>query len=494
MVRIAAALAVLATVSSACAQSSPPSCSVSQKCPTDTPCCSQYGECGVGAYCLGGCDPRASFSLDSCEPEPVCQNLNYDFSSLNGITENTKYLGDSSKTDWVMSGEAVPYQDSVLLTMAPSTAGTVLASSTYMWYGNAKAILKTSRGRGVVTAFILLSDVKDEIDFEFIGVDLETAQTNYYFQGNPNYNNAGNISLSDTFNNFHTYEIDWTPDQIQWIIDGQVGRTTKRIDTWNATTNQWDYPQTPARVQLSIWPGGLATNAKGTIDWAGGEIDFTKNDPDIANQGYYYATLQSVSINCFNSPTAPGTNTGNSYTYSSYAGTNDTVVDGTKGTLLASFLADGTDPNKQDPSTVISPSATGTRTATKSTKTEDKGSASTPATVPGLTNGGSGTDSHSGSSSSSSASSSQSTDTSSSSGSSTSSSSSDNSSDGGGDDSGDSSSAAAAGGDSGSCNGGFCQGSSSTDTTKSEGILFRPAQDRMSLLAVLIALGAMLVL
>jgi beta-glucanase (GH16 family) len=52
-----------------------------------------------------------------------------------------------------------------------------------MWYGKTTAKLKTSRGKGVVTAFILLSDVKDEIDFEFIGADLDTAQTNFYFQG-----------------------------------------------------------------------------------------------------------------------------------------------------------------------------------------------------------------------------------------------------------------------------------------------------------------------
>jgi beta-glucanase (GH16 family) len=38
---------------------------------------------------------------------------------------------------------------------------------------------------GVVTAFILLSDVKDEIDYEFVGADLESAQSNYYFQGIP---------------------------------------------------------------------------------------------------------------------------------------------------------------------------------------------------------------------------------------------------------------------------------------------------------------------
>lgn len=43
--------------------------------------------------------------------------------------------------------------------------------------------MKTSRGAGVITAFIYLSDVKDEIDYEWVGADLQTAQTNYYFQG-----------------------------------------------------------------------------------------------------------------------------------------------------------------------------------------------------------------------------------------------------------------------------------------------------------------------
>lgn len=124
-----------------------------------------------------------SFALDSCVAEPVCQSNTYDFTSLDRITSETEYLGDSSKTDWVSSGTPLIYNNNVLLTMAPNSVGTLLASSTYMWYGNVKATMKTSRGAGVVTAFILLSDIKDEIDYEFIGVDLETAQTNYYFQG-----------------------------------------------------------------------------------------------------------------------------------------------------------------------------------------------------------------------------------------------------------------------------------------------------------------------
>lgn len=158
-------------------------CSLDQKCPAATPCCSQYGVCGTGAYCLGGCDPRMSASLDSCVPAPVCRSESYSWTDLTGVTSETVYLGNSSSTDWVMDGEAVPYQDTLLLTMAPSTSGTVLSSSTYMWYGDVEATFKTSRGAGVVTAFILFSDVKDEIDWEFTGQNLVEAQTNYYFQG-----------------------------------------------------------------------------------------------------------------------------------------------------------------------------------------------------------------------------------------------------------------------------------------------------------------------
>ena len=148
----------------------------------------EYGECGVGAYCLGGCDPLFSNQLDSCVPEPVCQSNNYQLTSLDGITPNTKYLGDSSKSDWVSSGTPLqaPTNDAVILTLSEdgqSSSGTLLASTTYVWYGNVTAVMKSSRGQGVVSAFILLSDNKDEIDFEFVGADLQNAQSNFYFQG-----------------------------------------------------------------------------------------------------------------------------------------------------------------------------------------------------------------------------------------------------------------------------------------------------------------------
>lgn len=140
-------------------------------------------DCGVGAYCVQGCDPVHSHSLEACVPNPQCKSGTYKFDSLNDVQTIDKYLGDDSKINWVSQGKPVLYNDAVLLTMAEGTVGTLLSSAFYVWYGKVCAKMTTSQGQGVVTAFILMSDAKDEIDYEWVGVDVNTAQSNFYFQG-----------------------------------------------------------------------------------------------------------------------------------------------------------------------------------------------------------------------------------------------------------------------------------------------------------------------
>lgn len=370
-------------------------CGPGIKCPESAPCCSPYNFCGRGAYCLGGCNPLFSHSIQSCVPSPVCKSQDYKFDSLNGVTSQDKYLGDSTKANWVSTGQPVVFDNSVLLTMPVDSVGTLLASTTYMWYGKVSATLKTSRGAGVVTAFILMSDVRDEIDFEFVGTDLTTAQTNYYFQGITNYQNGANISLSDTFNNYHTYTIEWTPEQITWSIDGQVGRTKKRSDTYNKTTNRYEYPQTPSRVQLSLWPGGLPTNAEGTIKWAGGLVDW--NSQDIKTNGYYYAAVKDVSIQCYDPPSNAKRSGSKAFVYTNIAGTEDTIEITDKPTVLKSFLGSGTNMSADYPSSSASSSSTrATSTRGSSTSSAASSSASADATeiptIPGMSGYGPGTD------------------------------------------------------------------------------------------------------
>ncbi|KAJ5574330.1 glycosidase crf2 [Penicillium hispanicum] len=318
-------------------------CSSSSQCPKDKPCCSQYGECGTGAYCLGGCDPQASFSVDSCAPMPICENKSYNWDNLDNSVLNTKYLGDASKADWTYSGNPKTEDGNLVMTMPKNSVGTLFANNHYIWYGKVSGKVKSSRGAGVVTAFILLSDVKDEIDYEWVGADLTAVQTNYYWQGVLDWHNSANASVngSDTFNDWHTYEIDWQPEQTQWIIDGQVMRTLKKSDTFNETANRYQYPQTPARLQMSLWPAGQSSNAAGTIAWAGGEIDW--DSEDIKDKGYYYATIGQVDVQCYSAPSGT-TQTGNSsYVYSDDAAMQANVEVTGNSTVLGSLAATGLD-------------------------------------------------------------------------------------------------------------------------------------------------------
>ncbi|EGP92697.1 unnamed protein product [Zymoseptoria tritici ST99CH_1A5] len=363
-----AAAALIATFSLVAAQSAP-KCGPGNNCPSDAPCCSQYGQCGAGAYCLGGCDPEHSFSLKSCMAAPTCKSADYKMDSIDDIAKNTVYLGDASKANWVSSGTVVEYNDdSVLLTMAPSTVGTLLSSTHYVWYGKISATMTTSQGQGVVTAFILMSDVKDEIDFEWVGDDVTSAQSNYYYQGITNYQNMVPLKVSDTRQNTHTYEIDWTPDKVTWSIDGNVMRTLNRDDTYNETTKGYNFPQTPARVQLSLWPAGLPSNGEGTIEWAGGLVNW---DSNYMQNGYYYAMIKDVTVECYKPPSGSGN--GDAYYYTSVAGTEGDVQIGNNDTVLSSFLATGENPKFGGSSDTSSASAQPTQQVE---------------TVPGISGGG----------------------------------------------------------------------------------------------------------
>ena len=337
-------------------------CTKDSHCPSETPCCSLYGDCGVGAFCLGGCDPLMSHSFDSCVPGPVCKSAKYKMDTLDNVQTIDKYLGDASKVDWQSQGMPALYKDpssgqtSTLLTMAKGTVGTLLASTHYVWYGKICSKLTTAQGKGVVTAFILMSDVKDEIDFEWIGVDTGHVQSNFYSQGVTNYNNGKNLTLpsGNSAETMHDYCLDWKPDSLTWSIDGKDQRTLNRKDTWNSTSGRFDYPQTPSRVMLSLWPAGLPTNAKGTVDWAGGEIDW--NSPYMQN-GYYYARFAEVSIECYDPPSGAQKKGDKVYEYTNERGTNDTVAITNNQVILGSLLGTGENPGEAPKSGDSKPTA-----------------------------------------------------------------------------------------------------------------------------------------
>ncbi|KAF8815739.1 glycoside hydrolase family 16 protein [Phlegmacium glaucopus] len=313
-------------------------CNATTPCPASAPCCSEFGFCGTDYFCLGGCNPFASNSLDSCKPSPICQDATHTFADQSRIlSNNTLFNGNASAYDWVVSqGSAINSDGDLGLILTQTNGGTRLSSTRYVYYGTITAKLKTSRWAGVVTAFITMSDVKDEIDWEFPGAAISQGQSNYFWQGViPNKTDgATHGNLADTFGNYHEYTINWQPDSLQFSIDGSVVRTINKAQTIDSAGIP-HYPSTPARIQLSLWPAGIASSPKGTVDWAGGMIDW--NDPDYQSTGHFYARINSVSVKCANSPSAPANSNITSYIYGGNASSNHnipTVLFSNRTTLL----------------------------------------------------------------------------------------------------------------------------------------------------------------
>lgn len=324
-------------------------CSATVKCPASAPCCSEFGFCGTGQFCLGGCNPLWSSSPNACIPAPICQSGNYTFGGANiaKMVNSTKFNGDATAADWTIdSGSAlVTSNDELVLTLTqtgPEATGTRISSTREVLYGNLVARMKTSQYAGVVATFITMSGVRDEIDWEFPGLTGATVgQSNYYYEGyTANYTHGGTANLTNNaHDNYHNYGLNWQPNQLQWSVDGNVVRTLTRASTLDPATGVYNYPSTPARVQLSIWPAGIAAQPIGTQTWAGGLINW--NTTDYTTTGYYYALIQSVSIDC-----TPATATGTSYVYGPNVTTGGPSVSiSNSSTQIYSQLATGLDMN-----------------------------------------------------------------------------------------------------------------------------------------------------
>ncbi|GAA6060558.1 hypothetical protein JCM10212_006922 [Sporobolomyces blumeae] len=277
--------------------SSSSTCGWASSCPKTSPCCSEFGYCGSGTACLGGCNPQGSYGQGYCAPVPVCQSQNYTFADTSRIQMNASaWNGDATKYDFVLdhqdnTADSIVQDNELWLILSEKGGGTRVSTTREILYGNIAASVKSVGLQGIVTAFITMSGVKDEIDWEFTTSNKSEAQNNYYWEGYVNnYKNGGTSIAKNRDTNFHTFGINWTPDELDWLIDGKVVRTLLKSDTDNDR-----FPQTPSRIQFSIWPAGISSSPQGTIDWSGGLIDWTQT----GSQGFFASQVQWLSVDCY---------------------------------------------------------------------------------------------------------------------------------------------------------------------------------------------------
>ncbi|KAL4874784.1 concanavalin A-like lectin/glucanase domain-containing protein [Aspergillus karnatakaensis] len=196
--------------------------------------------------------------------------------------------------------------DGAEFTVSKQGQSPLIQSNWYIMFGHVEFVIKAAPGTGIVSSAVLQSDNLDEIDWEWLGGNNDEVQTNYFGKGNTEtYNRAASHENSRNQNDFHTYTIDWTSSHIVWQIDG----TTVRVLTPDtAETDQ--YPQSPMMVKVGVWAGGDPSNDEGTIQWAGGETDFSA--------GPFTMYLKSLSVTDYS--------TGTSYSYGDKSGTWQSIV------------------------------------------------------------------------------------------------------------------------------------------------------------------------
>ncbi|KAF5389585.1 hypothetical protein D9757_004084 [Collybiopsis confluens] len=386
------------------ARSQGTSCNATSPCPSSAPCCSEYGFCGSdnvsplpNAAILGVGSAYFPLSLvSSFAWEAVtlytltlsiaaslmqCVKTPHTFSLTNSriLTNATYFDGNASEygnlsfssldehssqtnlaPDWVVDKGSIINTNSsggeLGLILTETNGGTRLSSTRYVHYGTITTKLKTGRWAGVVTAFITMSNIKDEIgehpnptlylelenmniphkDWEFPGANTTTGQTNYFWQGvilceqraqpTGKQRQVSPIRLPTITN---IPQIDWQPTSLTFSIDGNMVRTIKQSDAVNPSTGVNEYPNTPSRIQIrhalhfSLWPAGINSSAPGTIEWAGGMINW--QDPDYVSAGHFYALVQSVSVKCAD-PQSPGPNI-TSYIYGANQSTDTPNID-----------------------------------------------------------------------------------------------------------------------------------------------------------------------
>ncbi|CEJ00081.1 hypothetical protein RMCBS344292_14150 [Rhizopus microsporus] len=216
------------------------------------------------------------------EEKPLCHNYRTQFADdMRGWQVDDSQQDTYEILDDAIEFKLLPPDDYVRLHDSKNLPynlfpgrGPTLNSTVYMRYGRMSATLKASSTPGSVTAFILMGDGGDEIDFEWIGGAPNQVQTNYFWGNSKEYTINGGTHVvkgAPVDAAFHKYTINWQPDKIEWLIDDEVVRTKNKVETCDAAGN-CKFPSQPARIQFGLWDGSLET---GTAQWAHGPIDWS---------------------------------------------------------------------------------------------------------------------------------------------------------------------------------------------------------------------------
>ncbi len=239
-----------------------------------------------------------------------CQPLNTTCPSdpAFGMDFNFNFNSTPNNQVWETTVGPVKYDatNGATFTVAKQGDSPTIRSKFYFFFGRVEVWMKAAPGTGIISSLMLLSDDLDEIDWEFMGGNVSSAETNYFGKGQQDFHNAIYYPVNGGVQaDFHNYTLVWTKDALDYYIDTQKVRTLLPKDANNSA----NYPQTPMRMSIGIWAGGDPTLPEGTREWAGGDTDYSK--------GPFNMFVKSAHITDYSS--------GSEYTYGDKTGSWESI-------------------------------------------------------------------------------------------------------------------------------------------------------------------------
>ncbi|PYI05495.1 concanavalin A-like lectin/glucanase [Aspergillus sclerotiicarbonarius CBS 121057] len=215
-------------------------------------------------------------SLTHAQSYTDCNPLNKTCPADAGTTESHLHFDftqSSGLDQWTITADNVTTStNGAEFTINKQGDAATIQTDFYIFFGEVSISMKAASGTGIISSLVLESDDLDEVDWETFGNLADQLQTDYFGKGDTSsYDRWTWASISDAQDDYHTYTWTWTETELIWSIDNSTVRTLTYADAVNGTR----YPQTPMRVRIGIWAGGDPDNSQGTIEWAGGETDYS---------------------------------------------------------------------------------------------------------------------------------------------------------------------------------------------------------------------------
>lgn len=232
------------------------------------------------------------FSFAQTGPKTNWKLVWSDEFNYTGLPDSTKWgydvgsdgWGNGEKQNYTFKDTATAYASHGVLRIKASrvikdgdtsyTSARLLTRNKGDWkYGKIEIRAKVARGKGVCSALWMMPQEMTygnwphcgEIDImEHIGWDIykdtifQTVHTGSYNHiiGNQK---QGRVFVKDPPAGFHVYAIEWTPEYIDYVLDG---KHTFRFSNEHKTTDEWPY-NIPFFVIMNISVGGRWEGAKG---------------------------------------------------------------------------------------------------------------------------------------------------------------------------------------------------------------------------------------